>query len=145
MEQVNVKDLTVYSPPDLRKKFIVDAMVYPLSSEVEVTIFNPIQNAEIVVEVYTALAKTHDEDQIDLGHLSHRERLVIPPGLYKTPKLPIKIEPLGMDVLKKYWNGELNVEVDVAFKVEIDQFDVQLFYKGDIDTRVGTHILLENS
>lgn len=141
VKQINVKDLMVFSPPDLRKKFIIDAVVYPISSEVEITIFNPIQNSEIVVEIYTAIAKTHDEDEINLGHLLHRERLIIPPGLYKTPKLPLKIEPVGMDVLKKYFNGKLNVEVDAVFKVEIDKFDVQLFYKGDIDTKVGTHII----
>lgn len=141
IKQINVNDLIVYSPPDLHKKFIIDATIYPLSSDVQITVFNPIQNSEIVVEVYTAYAKTHDDEQINLGHLLHRERLVIPPGLYKTPRLPIKIESLGMDIFKKYFNGELNVEVDVVFKVEIDQFDVQLFYKGDIDTKVGTHII----
>ena len=65
--------------------------------------------------IYTGLAKTNtttdgsgdgdedgDGDVIELGHLLHQERLIIPisqngqNGIYKSPKLPIKINPMGI-------------------------------------------------
>ncbi|EMG47386.1 hypothetical protein G210_2294 [Candida maltosa Xu316] len=73
VRQIDVRNLMVYSPPNLHKKFIIDATVHLITSEVELTIFNPIVNSELVVEVYTAFAKTHDDDQISLGHLLRRE------------------------------------------------------------------------
>ncbi|KAG7660581.1 uncharacterized protein J8A68_005847 [[Candida] subhashii] len=107
--------------------FILEATIHLFTSEVELTVYNPISNSELQIEVFQAEAK--HQDQI-LGYLLQRECLVVPPGIYKTPKLGIKINSIGMDILRKAINGELNVEVMAVLNVTLDQFDVQLLYKG---------------
>ena len=108
--------------------FLLSATIHVLSSEIELTLYNPIANAEIKVELFQAEAK-HGE--VILGHISHQEYMIVPPGIYKSPRLPIKISPgVGMDVLRKAINGELDVQVIAVFTVKLDDFEAQLMYNG---------------
>ncbi|RLV89254.1 hypothetical protein JA1_005244 [Spathaspora sp. JA1] len=144
IEQINITNVTIpnINLPSSHEEvsinscpFIIQATIHILTSEVELTLFNPIVNSEILVEVFQAEARYKD---IILGYLLQRERLVVGPGIYKTPKLPIKINSIGMDVLKKAINGELNIEVLAMLNVQMDEFDVSLFYKGnDLKSNIG--------
>ncbi|EGW30155.1 uncharacterized protein SPAPADRAFT_63764 [Spathaspora passalidarum NRRL Y-27907] len=146
VEQINITNLTIPNislplPEESEQvavkscPFIVQATIHIFSSEVELTVFNPIVNHELIVEVFQAEAKYKD---VVLGYLQQRERLIVPPGIYKTPKLPIKINSIGMDVLKKAMNGELDVEVLAILNVQLDEFDVNLFYKGNgLKSKIG--------
>ncbi|KAK6458404.1 uncharacterized protein RJT20DRAFT_31422 [Scheffersomyces xylosifermentans] len=116
--------------------FLIDATIHILTSEVELTLYNPISNAELQIEIYQADAKHGD---IILGHILHQEYLLVPPGVYRTSRIPIKINPIGMTILKKAINGELEVEVITVFTAILDKFEVQLMYKGH---GLNTHISL---
>lgn len=147
------------------EKLIQNIQIHLLTSQIQFEIYNPIINSSIILYIYTGLAKTNtttdgsgdgdgdgDGDVIELGHLLHQERLIIPisqngqNGIYKSPKLPIKINPMGMEILKKILyekpdpDGKhfvKNVEINTVFNVKIDQFDVELYYNGNIDVKLA--------
>lgn len=111
-----------------RSPFLVDSTIHILSSEIELTIFNPVSNAELMAQIDQAQATYKGEL---LGQLAHSEVLMIPPGLYTTPRIPVKISSgIGMDILRKAINGQLDVEVIAVFGLRLDKFDLQLFYEG---------------
>lgn len=111
-----------------RSPFLVDSTIHILSSEIELTIFNPVSNAELMAQIDQAQATYKGEL---LGQLAHSEVLMIPPGLYTTPRIPVKMSSgIGMDILRKAINGQLDVEVIAVFGLRIDKFDLQLFYEG---------------
>lgn len=114
--------------PERRSPFLIDTTIYVWSSEVELTVFNPVSNAELIVEIQTADATYKGEL---LGHLTHRELVIVPPGVSKTPRFPMKINNgIGMDILKKAIDGELSVDVLAAFDVRLDKFSMELLYSG---------------
>lgn len=114
--------------PERKSPFLIDTTIYVWSSEVELTVFNPVSNAELIVEIQTADATYEGEL---LGHLTRRELVIVPPGISKTPRFPIKINSgIGMDILKKAIDGELAVEVLAAFDVRLDKFSMELLYRG---------------
>lgn len=147
------------------EKLIQNIQIHLLTSQIQFEIYNPIINSSIILYIYTGLAKTNtttdgsgdedgdgDGDVIELGHLLHQERLIIPisqngqNGIYKSPKLPIKINPMGMEILKKILyekpdpdgkHSVKNVEINTVFNVKIDQFDVELYYNGNIDVKLA--------
>lgn len=108
--------------------FFIEATIHILTSEVEATIFNPFDNVDIEILLYQAEAVY--EGNV-LGHLSKPQKLIVPPGLYKTPKVPVTINPgVGADILRKALNGKLLVNVYAAFNAKIGKFTLQLLYVG---------------
>lgn len=111
-----------------RSPFLIASTIHILSSEIEITMYNPLSNAELMVQIDQAQATYKGEL---LGQLAHLEMLMIPPGLYTTPRIPVKISSgLGMDILRKAINGQLDVEVIAVFGLRLDKYDLQLFYEG---------------
>ncbi|CUM65694.1 uncharacterized protein PRCAT00003342001 [Priceomyces carsonii] len=108
--------------------FLLEAVIHLLTSEIQLTLYNPIENAELIVELYEAEAKY--EDNL-LGSISKREYLMIAPGIQKTPNIPIKIsQGIGMDILRKAVNGQLYVDVEAHFLLKLDKFESMLTYNG---------------
>ena len=127
------------------QELINNIQIHLFTSQIQFNIYNPIINSSIILFIYTGLAKTNSNDNvIELGHLLHQEQIIIPAnGIYQTSKLPIKINPMGMEILKKYLHeqpdqngGLMNVEINTVFNVKIDQFDVELYYNGNVDVDV---------
>ncbi|CAI5760222.1 unnamed protein product [Candida verbasci] len=134
IEEVSIKDLQL---PNLKfqindldeyNPFIVEVIIHVFTSEIEIKVFNPINNSEIIIEIFSAQAKHED---IILGYLSHREILIIPPGISQTQRLPLKINSNdSMDILKRYLNNELDITIMAIMNLQLDKFDVSLLYNG---------------
>ncbi|ODV82300.1 uncharacterized protein CANTADRAFT_60526 [Suhomyces tanzawaensis NRRL Y-17324] len=122
-------DLRAATPrPTHPSPFLVESVIHVLNSEVQLKLLNPIENAELVIDLYQAEATS--EDKV-LGHLERPELLVVTPGVYQTPRIPIKIaRGIGMDTLRKAINGDLEVDVVAVFKVRLDKFESELVYRG---------------
>lgn len=115
-------------PFDTRSPFLVDATFHLLTSEIELTVFNPLSNAEIIAEL--VLCRATYEGQL-LATMDRLELMVIPPGIYKTPRLPIKVsQGIGSDILRRALNGDLQIEAEAELKVRIDKFRMELLYHG---------------
>lgn len=108
--------------------FLVDATIHVLTSEIELTIFNPVSNAELMAEILQSQATYKGET---LANIERTELMIVPPGIYKTPRIPIKVASgLGADILRKALNGELFVNVTASIGVRLDRFLAQLLYQG---------------
>lgn len=114
--------------PKHQSPFLIDATIHIFSSELELTLFNPLENSEIAVKVYQAQASY---ENTKLGHMQPDQYLLIPPGVYKTPRIPFIMDSnIGMDILRKALNGSLRVQVLAVFLANIGDFDLLLLYEG---------------
>lgn len=114
--------------PKHQSPFLIDATIHIFSSELELTLFNPLENAEIAVKIYQAQASY---ENTKLGHVQPDQYLLIPPGVYTTPRIPFVMDSnIGMDILRKALNGSLRVQVLAVFKANIGEFDLLLLYEG---------------
>lgn len=113
--------------PHFGNPFLIDSTIHLFGSTVELTLYNPINNHDLIVDVYQAAAK---HENVILGELIP-QTLVVPPGISTTAKLPIKISNnMGMDILMKYLNGDLPIDVVTLFTAKLDNFSIDLFYNG---------------
>lgn len=116
------------SPSCRQSPFLIDATIHVLTSEIELTVFNPLSNAEIMAEVLKCQASYKGET---LAYIDRSELILIPPGIYKTPRIPIRVaQGIGSDILRRAMNGNLLVEVTGDLGVRIDKFTMQLLYHG---------------
>lgn len=108
--------------------FLVDATFHLWSSEIELTVFNPLANMELQVKILSCLASYKGES---LAHIEESEVLIIPPGIQLTPRIPIKISSgIGADILRKAINGNLAMDVVAELSVFVGQFPTDLIYRG---------------
>jgi hypothetical protein len=121
--------------PKFDNPFLIESTIHLFGSTVELILFNPIKNSNLYVDVYQATGKYED---VILGELDSPQTLIITPGIYKSPKLPIKINnKIGMDVLQKYLNGDLQIDLTSLFLIKLHEFSLELFYNGhDIKSNV---------
>lgn len=111
-----------------KSPFLIDATIHVLTSEIEITVFNPLANVEIMAEILKCQASYKGEM---LAYIDRSELMLIPPGIYKSPRIPIKIsQGIGSDILRRAMNGNLFVEVTADLGVRIDKFSMQLLYHG---------------
>lgn len=114
--------------PQHQSPFLIEAIIHFFSSELELVLFNPLLNAEIVVDIFEAQASY---ENTKLGHVQPNHRLTVSPGIYKSPRIPFAMETgIGMDILRKALNGSLRVQVLAVFKATIGEFDLLLLYEG---------------
>lgn len=108
--------------------FLISTVIHLWTSEIELTVYNPLANAEIAVKINQCQALYKDEM---LAFVKDSELILVPPGVYTTPRIPIQISKgLGADILKKALNGELEVDVSADLTVLIGKFASDLTYKG---------------
>lgn len=111
-----------------RSPFLIDATIHVLTSEIELTVFNPAANVELVADIIKCQATYKGET---LANIDRSDLMIIPPGIYKTPRIPVKIaQGIGADILRRAMNGNLFVEVTAEIGVRIDKFAMQLLYHG---------------
>lgn len=122
---------------DERKNpFVLEPVIHVVGSEVELLIYNPFSNMELQIYLTKVIA-SHD-DKV-LAETIDPEYITMPPGLNKTPRIPLKINSLGSKVLQKALNGDLMVNVTADFNIQIDKFNLDLAYEG---MGVKSHIRL---
>ncbi|KAG7856756.1 hypothetical protein KL919_004286 [Ogataea angusta] len=109
--------------------FLVDSTMHIMSSEIELTVFNPVANSEVVVDLIEAQAS---HDKTILGYISKEQRIVVPPGLYRTPRIPVTYATsgIGADILRKALNGQLEIDTSAVMRVHLGAFAVELLYSG---------------
>lgn len=111
-----------------KSPFLVEATFHVWTSEIELVIFNPIENVELHARIAKCMALYQGET---LATIDWSEVLIIPPGIYTSPRIPINISKgLGADILRKAMNGDLAVDVLADLRVLVDKFPAELLYKG---------------
>lgn len=109
--------------------FLVDALIHLLTSEIELTVFNPLANVNLAVRLL--LCRATYKGTV-LAYVDQQVMLDVPPGIVHTPKIPIRIaRGVGADILRKAVNGELSVHVEANMDVVVGQFGAQILYSGD--------------
>lgn len=108
--------------------FLLSTVIHIWTSEIEITVFNPLFNTEIAVQIVSCRAVYEGEL---LALVEGSDLILIPPGVYQTPRIPIQISKgLGADILRKAINGELQVEVVANLEARIGSFSSDLIYNG---------------
>ncbi|VUG15803.1 DEBR0S1_00474g1_1 [Brettanomyces bruxellensis] len=119
----------ILSEVDRQSLFIVDSTIHIVSSEIELTVYNPVQNHAIAIVILNAKAS---HDGTTLGFVSQEEGFIVPPGLYKTPRISVTIvrSGLGADILRDALNGELDIDTQAILDVKLGDFGMTLLYRG---------------
>lgn len=128
VEDVLLPSIGFDATNDSPNPFLLESVIHVLTSEVELTLYNPVNNSELLVTILQAEASY---DGTPLGHIDHHEMLMIPPGVYKTPRIKLDInQGVGMDILRRAIDGTLRVNVTAVFDTTVQQFSLQLLYHG---------------
>ncbi|ODV59015.1 uncharacterized protein ASCRUDRAFT_72095 [Ascoidea rubescens DSM 1968] len=114
---------------DDEKGFILSVTLHIFSSEIECEVYNPVQNQNLELNIVEGKAYY---EETELGKLRDKNvKMVIPPGVYKTPRIPIVVNKgIASNILKKALNGELKVKTVCQFLMKLGNFEVQLKYIG---------------
>lgn len=125
-KEVNLNELiSVQSSP-----FLIDATIYILKSEIELTIYNPLTNCNILVEIVSADATYEDSE---LGYVG-RQHMDVPPGIFVLQRIPFTMnKEVGSDILRKALNNQLDIQIKAIFDVKLkgQLFEsLQLMYRG---------------
>lgn len=108
--------------------FVILSTIHILTSELELTVYNPIGNSYVDITIIQAEAS---HEGVTIGHLKVPQYIHVPPGVYTTPRIPVKLNGgVSMDLLRKYIDGELLLEAHSIFDVAIKEFGLQLSYLG---------------
>lgn len=108
--------------------FLISTVIHIWTSEIELTVYNPLANAEIAVRINQCQALYKGEM---LAFIEKSDLILVPPGVYVTPRIPIQISKgLGADILRKALNGELEVDVLADLTALIGKFASDLTYQG---------------
>lgn len=129
MPQIDFQPVRNYDVNDKTgMPFVLRSIIHVLTSEIELTLFNPVSNLEVVATVIQALAKFND---ILLGNLDHSELIKVPPGIHQSHRLAFSIDRgIGMDVLRRALNGNLPVDISATVRLTLGDFTVDLEVGG---------------
>lgn len=109
-------------------RFIVRAVMHIMTLEVELEVYNPLANENVVLTVFKARA-SHDGHV--LGYLEHPAVFTVPPGTSTTPRVPVRYaQGIGGDTLRKALNGRLQVHCEAVANVTVGVFLMQVMYEG---------------
>lgn len=104
--------------------FLIEATIHILTSEVELLVFNPINNQAILVDLL--LCQAIYEEHV-LAYADNVGDMMIPPGIFRTKRIPYKVgSGVGGDILRRALNGELEVVVKSDMMVQVGEFSGQI-------------------
>lgn len=108
---------------------ILDSTLHILLSEIELKVYNPIENEPIDITIIEGKAS---HDGVTLGYVSGETHVTIPPGVSDTPGIPVTVARTGMgaDILRKALNGELDVTTQALVKIGVGEFELTVLYEG---------------
>lgn len=109
--------------------FILATTFHLLTSQVEVTVYNPISNQFGVLSIKDA--KTMYED-IDIAYIERAPLIKIPPGVSTTQKIPVRIATgAAGDILRRAINSNITLHTAASFELVIGEFLLDLKYEGE--------------
>ncbi|OQE36326.1 hypothetical protein PENCOP_c012G04621 [Penicillium coprophilum] len=122
---------------DKEPHFIQDATFYLWSSTAEFTLSSPLTENSILITSIDATA--YYEKNEPIGRINNREPFEVPPGVSKSPRLPVDLDigGVGYDALRKALGQSL--EMDAAAKVGVligNYMDVILYHGKGIAAKV---------
>lgn len=117
-------NMAIKSQFTFAKPLITTPIIHILTSEIELTIFNPI-NHELPIEIQYVDAQY---DGKTIGEISHQTVEIH--GGQNRVKLPVKINQVGIDLLRKALNNDISVDVFLEFAVTVNQETLPLKYHG---------------
>ncbi|PLB54438.1 hypothetical protein P170DRAFT_432079 [Aspergillus steynii IBT 23096] len=117
--------------------FIQDATLHLWSSTAEFTLSSPLPNTTI--EITSIDAKAFYEHDEEVGSINYYRPFEIPPGLSRTPRLPVNLDldGIGYDALKKALGGSLALDAVAKVGVQVRNYsDIIIYHGKGIKSRV---------
>lgn len=109
--------------------FIISTIFHVLSSEVEVTFFNPLTNEPALVQISDAKVFAKD---VLLANIYKQPLMSIPPGISTSQKIPVTIaKGAARDILRRAIDGHLTLCSVANFDLTIGKFPLSLRYEGE--------------
>lgn len=108
--------------------FILELTVHIVQKKCTVVAFNPVVNLPMTMVVLRGTALYHG---VVLGHIEPYRVLTVTSGVWRLPPIPIVIEDVGMDILRRVLNGDLAVDIEADLEVTMGGFTVPIRYQVD--------------
>jgi hypothetical protein len=110
--------------------FIRDALFHLISSTASFTLASPLHYNTIYVEHISAIAYYNHTEPI--GRIVYDEPFAAPPGLSKTPRLPVdwSASKVGYDKLKDALGGSLKLDAVANVTVRLGNWVETIYYEG---------------
>ncbi|KAJ5232458.1 hypothetical protein N7468_005414 [Penicillium chermesinum] len=122
---------------DKRTPLLQDATLHLWSSTADFLLFSPLEEKSITVTSIHATA-FYKEDE-PLGKIRWNQPFIVPPGLSRTPRLPVDLVLGGgaYDALRKALGQSLKLNTVAQIGVQVDNYrDVVLYTGKDIDANI---------
>ncbi|KAE8150086.1 hypothetical protein BDV25DRAFT_155026 [Aspergillus avenaceus] len=115
---------------DGKPGFIQDATLHLWSSTAEFTLSSPFPNTTI--DITSIEARAFYQEHENVGSISYYSSFSVPPGLSRTPRLPVELNlnGIGYDALKKALGGSLKLDAVARVGVQIHQYSDTIAYQG---------------
>ncbi|TID18195.1 hypothetical protein CANINC_003936 [Pichia inconspicua] len=89
---VNISTDNLNGSPDGGSYFIKDTTMHVVSQEVEMVLFNPISNSEIIVEILEGQAL---REGYIIGYLKEPVKWIVEPGIWHSPRAKVQLANTG--------------------------------------------------
>ncbi|ODQ77017.1 hypothetical protein BABINDRAFT_10549 [Babjeviella inositovora NRRL Y-12698] len=118
-----------------RNPFIISSIMHVMTMEVEVVVYNPMSNMDVIITVDSAEAIY--EGNI-VGCIDHAETVTAPPGISTTRKISVSPRNgLVRDALLKLVNRKVQVDCLCRITASIGGFSLDLIFTGSgIETEI---------
>ncbi|ODV83848.1 hypothetical protein CANARDRAFT_72852 [[Candida] arabinofermentans NRRL YB-2248] len=117
--------------------FLIDSTIHVMTSEIELTVYNPIENHEVVV---TIIEGKGSYDGTTIAYVSNGVKLTIPPGVQKTPRIPVTLvrSGIGGEILKGgLLSGGLSVDSQAVLGITLGKFEMDILFHGSgMDSKI---------
>ncbi|CAG8891079.1 unnamed protein product [Penicillium egyptiacum] len=115
---------------DTKPHFIQDATFYLWTSTAEFTLSSPLTENNILITSIDATAFYEKNEPI--GRINNREPFEVPPGISKSPRLPVDLDMggVGYDALRKALGQSLEMDAVAKVGVMIGNYMDVVLYRG---------------
>ena len=114
--------------------FILGTIFHVMSSEVQITAYNPVNNEPVLIKINSAKVFSKD---IEVANVNTPTQITLPPGVSTTRRIAITVEPGAAELLRKSINGNLTLQTIANFDFSIEDFSLNLDYEGEgVDSQI---------
>ncbi|KAF7114325.1 hypothetical protein CNMCM5793_008277 [Aspergillus hiratsukae] len=110
------------------RRFIQEATLHLWSSTAEFTLFSPLPKT--LIDITSVEAKAYYLEHEEVGSIDYSTPFQVPPGVSKTPRLPVEMNPdgIGYDALKRALGGSLELDAMATVGVRVGQYEATIDY-----------------
>ncbi|KAH2801439.1 hypothetical protein KXW19_001114 [Aspergillus fumigatus] len=109
-------------------RFIQEATLHLWSSTAEFTLFSPLPRT--LIDIMSVQAHAYYAEHEEVGSINYSVPFQVPPGVSKTPRLPVEMNPdgIGYDALKRALGGSLELDAMATVGVRVGHYTATIDY-----------------